>query len=125
MTSAAVSIPSAVTNVPRIEITTMSDTEILEQEGDNTTQHKIGKLKDSSKEAINDEPINIIKETSTDNLNASLSDDSNENMDNNDDDFEVINEEDVQGHVFSSKVEKELIELLEKCLLDETGGWPK
>ncbi len=37
------------------------------------------------------------------------------------DDFEVINEEDFGESRLTSKVEKELIEILEKVLIDETG----
>ena len=42
-------------------------------------------------------------------------------VEDGDDDFEVINEEDYGESKLTSKVEKELIEILEKVLIDESG----
>ena len=42
-------------------------------------------------------------------------------VEDGDDDFEVINEEDFGESKLTSKVEKELIEILEKVLIDESG----
>jgi hypothetical protein len=41
------------------------------------------------------------------------------------DDFEVINEEDFGESRLTSEVEKELIEILEKVLIDESGKFTK
>ncbi len=42
--------------------------------------------------------------------------------DGDDEDFEVINEEDFGESKLTSKVEKELIQILEKVLIDESGN---
>jgi hypothetical protein len=42
--------------------------------------------------------------------------------DGDDEDFEVINEEDFGESKLTSKVEKELIQILEKALIDESGN---